>query len=147
MSLRQTHISTTTLTLIYQEKPAGETHYASVPVSSNYQVRLRHTTIQLYRLNFTLQEVLDDACQCFEEYLPDNVGAYKLELKHKIGEGRWATIHPRVFTDLVDNAQEGEFMLSIRPARNLGSNGPNNNGKGLHHLVSYQSYWRTLGCQ
>ncbi|KAB5596540.1 hypothetical protein CTheo_177 [Ceratobasidium theobromae] len=91
-----------TLTLVYEEDPPnGDKHYASVPVSTKYEAR----------------DVLNDARQCFEEYLPENLDAYKLELKHEIGEGRWATIHPRVFTDLVEKDQAGEFKLNLRQIR------------------------------
>ncbi|KAJ1309743.1 hypothetical protein OPQ81_006508 [Rhizoctonia solani] len=81
------------LTIVYQEGIAGEIHYASIPLSSNYQ------------------EVLEDARQCFEGYLPNNP---TLELKHEIDEGRWASIHPRLFGDLVQNSRLKEVKLSVR---------------------------------
>ncbi|KAL5635550.1 hypothetical protein ACGC1H_004375 [Rhizoctonia solani] len=81
------------LTVVYQEGTSGEIHYASVPLSSNYE------------------EALEDARQCFKEYLPNSP---KLELKHEIGAGRWASIHPRLFGDLVQNSRIKELKLSVR---------------------------------
>ncbi|KAJ1309742.1 hypothetical protein OPQ81_006507 [Rhizoctonia solani] len=102
-SLGAMRIAAPALTLVYQEEgpnSSGEKHYASVPSSTNYQ------------------EVLDDACLCFEEILPDDLDQYRLELKHEISKGCWASIHPRLFGDLVDRSQIGELMLSARLARN-----------------------------
>ncbi|KDN34617.1 hypothetical protein RSAG8_12279, partial [Rhizoctonia solani AG-8 WAC10335] len=109
MSLGTMRIAVPALTLLYQEEGPGgdgEKHYASVPSSTNYQ------------------EVLDDARQCFEEVLPVGLD-YRFELKHEISKGCWASIHPRVFADLINRSQIGVFMLSARLARSRGAQ--NNN--------------------
>ncbi|KAH7340904.1 hypothetical protein B0J17DRAFT_653265 [Rhizoctonia solani] len=101
------------LTVVYQEGTSGEVHYASIPLSPSYE------------------EVLGDARQCFEEYLPNNP---KLELKHEIGEGRWASIHPRLFGNLVQNSRVKELKLSIRQivrSDSAGGSGSNNAGECL----------------
>ncbi|KDN34616.1 hypothetical protein RSAG8_12278, partial [Rhizoctonia solani AG-8 WAC10335] len=100
--------SLTTLTVVYQEGTDGEIHYASIPLSTNYE------------------EALGNARQCFEGYLPNNP---KLELKHEIGEGRWASIHPRLFGDLVQRSRIKELKLSVRQiARSDNNSGSNNAG-------------------
>ncbi|CAE6405618.1 unnamed protein product [Rhizoctonia solani] len=94
------------LTVVYQDGTSGDAHYASIPPSSIYE------------------EVLEDARQCFEEYLPNNP---KLELKHEIGEGRWASIHPRLFGGLVQNSRIKELKLSVRQTTRSGSGSGANN--------------------
>ncbi|CAE7190491.1 unnamed protein product [Rhizoctonia solani] len=112
MSLGAMRVTMPALTLVYREEGSGsdgESHYASVPSSTDYQ------------------EVLDYACQCFEEVLPVNSDQYRFELRHEISKGCWASIHPRVFADLVNRSQIGELMLSARMARSRGSQGTQNN--------------------
>ncbi|CAE6490615.1 unnamed protein product [Rhizoctonia solani] len=92
-SISTRSVASEMLTVVYQEGTGGEVHYASIPLSSNYE------------------EVLGDARQCFEGYLPNNP---KVELKHEIGEGRWASIHPRLFGNLVQGFRVKEFKLSVR---------------------------------
>ncbi|ELU44846.1 ZZ domain-containing protein [Rhizoctonia solani AG-1 IA] len=98
-----------TLTVVYQEGAIGEPYYASIPISYDYK------------------EVLEYSRQCFEEYLPNNP---KLELKHEIGDGRWASIHPRLFDSLIRNSEVREFRLSaLQATRANGSSGVNNTGE------------------
>ncbi|KAG9126284.1 hypothetical protein FRC07_004095 [Ceratobasidium sp. 392] len=91
-----------TLTVVYQEDARDEKHYASIPISSRYK------------------DALDTACECFEEYLPQNWEIYTIELQHLIGEDRWAVIHPSVFSEVAARiaAQSGEIRLRVRPMRN-----------------------------
>ncbi|KAH7340906.1 hypothetical protein B0J17DRAFT_653277 [Rhizoctonia solani] len=114
MSLGTMRIAAPALTLVYQEVESpcsdGEKHYASIPSSTNYQ------------------EVLDDALQCFEEMLPFDLDKYRFELKHEISKGCWASIHPRVFSDLVNRSQIGELLLSVHlPRSTRGTQGAQNN--------------------
>ncbi|KAG8726980.1 hypothetical protein FRC12_022894, partial [Ceratobasidium sp. 428] len=103
-----------TLTVVYQEGAGGEKHYASIAVSSNYK------------------DALDSACECFEDWLPQNWEAHTIELQHSIGEGRWAVIHPSVFGELAARAatQSGEIRLQIRAARNQSRHNTGNSDPG-----------------
>ncbi|KAG8722908.1 hypothetical protein FRC08_000008 [Ceratobasidium sp. 394] len=109
-----------TLTFVYQEGTSAEKHYASIPASSNYK------------------DALDSACECFEEYLPQNWETYIIELQHAIGEGRWAVIHPSVFSEIATRivAQSGEIRLRIRPARNQSRHNTGNNDTTSSPTVS-----------
>ncbi|CUA71599.1 hypothetical protein RSOLAG22IIIB_09688 [Rhizoctonia solani] len=119
ISARNAARSPRMLTVVYQDGTSGDVHYASIPSSYNYE------------------EVLEDARQCFEEYLPNNP---KLELKHEIGEGRWASIHPRLFGDLVQNSRIKELRLGVRQTTRSGSgSGPNNAGSSASRNTSRRS--------
>jgi hypothetical protein len=75
------------------------------------------------------QNILDSACQCFEEYLPPNWETYITDLQHEIKEGHWAVIHPRIFAEMAaDVARLGDIRLRIRQARTQNVNRGENNG-------------------
>lgn len=88
--------------VFYQEGFNTEKNYASIPASTKYK------------------EVLDSACECFEEFLPPNWETYVLDLQHEISEGRWAVIHPSLFEEAAEGArpQFEEIKLRVRPPRN-----------------------------
>lgn len=77
------------------------------------------------------QEVLDSACECFEEFLPPNWETHTLDLQHEISEGRWAVIHPSLFEEAAEGArpQFGEIKLRVRPPRNQRASRNENNGE------------------
>ncbi|KAG9078123.1 hypothetical protein FS749_009920 [Ceratobasidium sp. UAMH 11750] len=88
-----------TLTVVYQEGPNGEKRYASVVASPKYK------------------DILDSACECFEEYLPPNWKSCTVDLQHEIKARQWAVIHPGVFSKMATDAfRLGEIRLRIRQA-------------------------------
>ncbi|KAG8752723.1 hypothetical protein FRC12_011816 [Ceratobasidium sp. 428] len=98
MSLRSAKI----LTVVFQQEPGAEKHYASVVSSPKYN------------------DVVSSACSCFEEYLPPNWESCTVDLQHEIKPGQWATIHPGVFAETTDTL--GEIKLRVRQARNQNVN-------------------------
>ncbi|QRV85991.1 hypothetical protein RhiJN_14009 [Ceratobasidium sp. AG-Ba] len=85
------------MVVVYQEKPESQKHYASVLVSSEYN------------------EVINSACECFEEYLPPDWRRCTVDLQHELRDGQWAIIHPRALVSMAkDIPLLGEIRLRVR---------------------------------